>query len=144
MAALSSKSALAAFTILLALAFLLIQGGPVSRVPTASLSQAMREQLIRSYYRAHQPDWRKQPPRLTESNGQEALLNLPIWYGNVSVGGNSPFDYKAKSDWGMDRKYRILFLLSFRDYLERMNSHSYEMWVAFPPKSTHVLEFPAE
>ena len=93
-------------------------------------STAAREHAIRAYYRARQPDWRTHPP----TGGHKDLSSLhnlstvsEKWYGNPKEVGPSPYDFVPRPLRTGERKIRVLFLLGFKDYLERMNSHSYEM-----------------
>jgi hypothetical protein len=56
-------------------------------------------------------------------------LDLETWYGNPDNVGPSPYDFVPEKLQSGQRKIKLLFLLDFKDYLERMNSHSYELYV---------------
>lgn len=86
-----------------------------------------QEHLIRQYYRATEPDWRRVLPPTASSISPDDEIRMPPWYGNTSEVGGSPYDFIPRALQPRERKIRILFLLDFPDYLERMNSHSYEM-----------------
>lgn len=49
----------------------------------------------------------------------------PVWWGNVDEVGPSPFDNLPPPLRGAKR--RVLFLTDYTDYLERMNTHTYEI-----------------
>lgn len=103
---------------------------------TRALAATAREHAIRAYYRKREPDWRNRPPGLVQrssrSAGQPHNLSLALeqWYGSSREAGPSPYEFVPRPLRADERKTRVLFLLEFRDYLERMNSHSYEMFVA--------------
>ncbi|BEJ14168.1 hypothetical protein CspHIS471_0313420 [Cutaneotrichosporon sp. HIS471] len=48
----------------------------------------------------------------------------PAWWGNADEVGPSPFDHVPSP---LDGKRRILFLTAYDDYLQRMNTHTYEI-----------------
>ena len=87
-----------------------------------------REAAIRSHYSSVEPDWRSFPPlgmqNRTSLAGQH--MRMEHWYRS-SAAGASPYDFVPRPLQPGESKTRVLFLLDFRDYLERMNSHSYEM-----------------
>jgi hypothetical protein len=47
----------------------------------------------------------------------------PAWWGSSDAVGRSPFDHVPSRG----RRRRVLFLTSYTDYLERMNTHTYEL-----------------
>lgn len=99
-----------------------------------SLSTASRERAIRAYYSARQPDWRNRPPLLVQkthrhSHSRKVAIVPEKWYGSSRQVGPSPYDYTPRALQQDERKTRLLFLVEFRDYLERMNSHTYELQV---------------
>ncbi|WVN86840.1 uncharacterized protein L203_102014 [Cryptococcus depauperatus CBS 7841] len=51
----------------------------------------------------------------------------PDWWGNPDVVGESPFDYRPVSLPSWKEKKRFLMLTDYVDYLERMNTHTYEI-----------------
>lgn len=87
-----------------------------------------REAAIQSHYRSIEPDWRNFPP-LGLQNRTSLIghhMQMEHWYRS-SAAGASPYDFVPRPLQPGEGKTRVLFLLDFRDYLERMNSHSYEM-----------------
>ncbi|BEI83334.1 hypothetical protein CcaverHIS002_0312020 [Cutaneotrichosporon cavernicola] len=48
----------------------------------------------------------------------------PAWWGNADEVGPSPFDHVPSP---LDGKRRVLFLTAYDDYLQRMNTHTYEI-----------------
>jgi hypothetical protein len=86
-----------------------------------------QERLIRIYFSSKEPDWRRVPPQPANTFPQKDLLEMPAWYGNSSAVGISPYDFTPRDLRNGERKTRVLFLLDYTDYLQRMNSHFYEM-----------------
>lgn len=107
--------------ILIALVLLLKNLSPWTAKP--------QEYLISRYYRSIEPDWRKIPPASAATISPADELPMSSWYGNSSLVGPSPYDFFPRPLRTGERKTRILFLLDYPDYLTRMNSHSYEMYV---------------
>lgn len=60
--------------------------------------------------------------RAVVGEGEDAW---PAWWGNADAVGPSPFDHVPPPLGG--EKRRILFLTAYDDYLERMNTHTYEI-----------------
>lgn len=96
-------------------------------VRLSKLALEDQERLIRRHYAALEPDWRKYPPPSASTLTRKQQLEMPLWYGNSSSVGPSPYDFVPRPLEPGERKIHILFLLDFPDYLERMNSHSYEV-----------------
>ena len=73
--------------------------------------------------------WRMWPTAILRggADSMQQTLQATSWFGNSSEVGLSPYDFKPRPLRPGERRTRILFLLDFNDYLERMNSHSYEM-----------------
>nr|XP_019009410.1 uncharacterized protein I206_06059 [Kwoniella pini CBS 10737]OCF48191.1 hypothetical protein I206_06059 [Kwoniella pini CBS 10737] len=63
----------------------------------------------------------------------EELLKLevenkwPNWWGNPDIVGKSPFDHSPIPLAVGQEKRRFMFLTDYKDYLERMNTHTYEI-----------------
>ncbi|WRT69629.1 uncharacterized protein IL334_006618 [Kwoniella shivajii] len=63
----------------------------------------------------------------------EELLKLevtdiwPSWWGNPDIVGKSPFDHSPIPLPTGQEKRRFMFLTDYNDYLERMNTHTYEI-----------------
>lgn len=54
-------------------------------------------------------------------------LDQVEWWGSSDIVGKSPFDH-IPDDWSdRKRKSKVLFLTDFHDYLERMNTNTYEI-----------------
>ncbi|CAD6581519.1 MAG: hypothetical protein CYPHOPRED_001599 [Cyphobasidiales sp. Tagirdzhanova-0007] len=74
-------------------------------------------------------------PRLSNTNGvaEHALQRSTPerWYGNLDEVDPSPYDFRPRPLRTGEARTKLLFLLDFKDYLERMNSHSYELWAVF-------------
>ncbi|KAK8849636.1 hypothetical protein IAR55_004971 [Kwoniella newhampshirensis] len=51
----------------------------------------------------------------------------PSWWGNVDDVGPSPFDHRPTPLPEGKAKRRMMFLTDYHDYLERMNTHTYEI-----------------
>lgn len=96
---------------------------------TADFLVAHRLSLPHFYSRTiSQPYWRRYPPlEMQKKAHQSDHLVMERWYGNASQVGRSPYDFVPRQLRPGERKFRLLFLLDFKDYLERMNSHSYEL-----------------
>ncbi|ORY34796.1 hypothetical protein BCR39DRAFT_461978 [Naematelia encephala] len=61
-----------------------------------------------------------------ESAIKEEVFDLwPAWWGSSDEVGKSPFDYEPGSP--PKEKWRVMFLTDYIDYLERMNTHTYEI-----------------
>ncbi|WVQ95996.1 hypothetical protein IAU59_003096 [Kwoniella sp. CBS 9459] len=63
---------------------------------------------------------------------EEALIaevadKWPVWWGSPDVVGRSPFDHRPATLPAGVEKRRFLFLTDYKDYLERMNTHTYEI-----------------
>nr|XP_019043618.1 hypothetical protein I302_08198 [Kwoniella bestiolae CBS 10118]OCF22548.1 hypothetical protein I302_08198 [Kwoniella bestiolae CBS 10118] len=65
-------------------------------------------------------------PREEEALQTEARGKWPSWWGNPDVVGRSPWDHQPVP-LGEGEKRRFLFLTDYKDYLERMNTHTYEI-----------------
>jgi hypothetical protein len=63
-------------------------------------------------------------PRALELEDGERIKE---WYGNRDVVGPSPFDHVPEPLPAGKEKRRLLLLTDYKDYLERMNSHTYEI-----------------
>lgn len=68
--------------------------------------------------------WRARRAAKDENDPGELDI-WPSWWGNADEVGPSPFDHIPPS--GTGHKRRILFLTDYNDYLERMNTHTYEI-----------------
>ncbi|WVQ75041.1 hypothetical protein IAR50_004650 [Cryptococcus sp. DSM 104548] len=51
----------------------------------------------------------------------------PSWWGNPDVVGQSPYDHRPVALRPGSEKRRFLMLTDYKDYLERMNTHTYEI-----------------
>lgn len=95
----------------------------------------LRERTTRclSVLSTHRPPWEWPPTSLLHQASKPTAdkLLMESWYGNSDVVGPSPYDFVPRPLQQDEQRVRLLFLLDFKDYLERMNSHSYEMYV--PP-----------
>jgi hypothetical protein len=60
--------------------------------------------------------------RAVVGEGEDAW---PVWWGSSDATGPSPFDHAPPPLVGA--KKRVLFLTAYDDYLERMNTHTYEI-----------------
>lgn len=85
--------------------------------------------------------WRQRIAKRQELSGEESAAEggevarrdvvgdsedaWPAWWGGSDEAGPSPFDHVPPPLAG--EKRRILFLTSYDDYLERMNTHTYEI-----------------
>jgi hypothetical protein len=57
----------------------------------------------------------------------DASTVWPQWWGNSDEVGASPFDHVPTPLKQGESKRRVMFLTSYWDYLERMNTHTYEL-----------------
>ncbi|ADV22474.1 Hypothetical Protein CGB_E3050W [Cryptococcus gattii WM276] len=62
-----------------------------------------------------------------EALQQEVSDKWPSWWGNPDVVGRSPFDHRPDPLPPTREKRRFLMLTDYKDYLERMNTHTYEI-----------------
>lgn len=61
------------------------------------------------------------------ASGSHPGIGIVNWYGHPERVGPSPYDFVPTDLQPGKPKTKLLFLLDFKDYLERMNSHSYEL-----------------
>ncbi|WWD20263.1 hypothetical protein CI109_104739 [Kwoniella shandongensis] len=66
------------------------------------------------------------PPEEEELR-MEVANKWPSWWGNVDVVGPSPYDHIPGPLPAGTEKRRMMFLTDYNDYLERMNTHTYEI-----------------
>ncbi|OWZ54426.1 hypothetical protein C349_03544 [Cryptococcus neoformans var. grubii Br795] len=62
-----------------------------------------------------------------ETLQREVNDKWPSWWGNPDVVGKSPFDHRPALLPPRKEKRRLLMLTDYKDYLERMNTHTYEI-----------------
>lgn len=71
-------------------------------------------------------EWRR--TRSSEDAEDESQNDTwPAWWGNADKVGPSPFDFAPEPLKPHESRRRVMFLTSYNDYLERMNSHTYEI-----------------
>ncbi|ODN78592.1 hypothetical protein L202_04199 [Cryptococcus amylolentus CBS 6039] len=58
---------------------------------------------------------------------QESEDAWPSWWGNPDLVGQSPFDHRPAALRPGKEKRRFMVLTDYKDYLERMNTHTYEI-----------------
>ncbi|WVQ79250.1 hypothetical protein IAT38_001346 [Cryptococcus sp. DSM 104549] len=66
-------------------------------------------------------------PEDEEGLNREVAGKWPRWWGNPDVVGPSPFDHRPGQLMPGTPKRRFLMLTDYTDYLERMNTHTYEI-----------------
>lgn len=116
-------------------AFLLVNELHSQRVQFAALGAELLARNVAGYPdttgRVDLASWRSRQVNSsevdieTETEFNDVSDIWPSWWGNVDEVGHSPFDYVPRLPDGKSR--RILFLTDYTDYLERMNTHTYEI-----------------
>ncbi|WWC65775.1 uncharacterized protein I303_108397 [Kwoniella dejecticola CBS 10117] len=66
-------------------------------------------------------------PKDEEQLKLEVKDKWPRWWGNPDTVGKSPFDHSPTPLPADQEKRRFMFLTDYKDYLERMNTHTYEI-----------------
>ncbi|WWD04530.1 hypothetical protein V865_002600 [Kwoniella europaea PYCC6329] len=66
-------------------------------------------------------------PKEEETLQEESKTIWPKWWGNPDVVGKSPWDHVPTPLPEGQEKRRFMFLTDYNDYLERMNTHTYEI-----------------